>query len=102
MTWHFSDGTVAHLGGTIDGGTSFAQELRHLLDDPKQMVQVKPIPDEATPLDRDDPALFDLFLRSEMNRPCNKWMMLRLLKAPKIPALDRSSKPETYSGPMLY
>lgn len=86
MTWHFSDGTVAHLGGTIEGGTAFAQELRTCLkESPK--VPDGPMPNYGTPLDPKDASHFDWFLRNEMNRPCNKWMMVSLIKAPKVEPL---------------
>ena len=101
MIWYFSDGTIAKLGGEIEGGTAFAQELRHLLADPKQRVQVKPIPDEAPLLDRNNPALFDRFLRNEMERPCNSWMMISLLKAPEVEPL-KFERHEEDIGDALY
>lgn len=101
MTWHFNDGTVAHLGGKIEGGTAFAQELRLLIAD-EPIVQTQPIPNQGTPLDANDPALFDRFLRDEMARPCNEWMMLRLVKAPEVPALPEEEPQEEYAGTLLY
>lgn len=86
MTWHFSDGTIAHLGGKIEGGTAFAQELRELLADGPQ-VPAQTIPSGGTALDPENPSQLDWFLRNEMDRPCNRWMMLRLVKAPEVEPL---------------
>jgi hypothetical protein len=86
VTWHFSDGTVAKLGGEIEGGTAFAQKLRNNLSG-TPLVPDGPMPSRGKPLDRSNPTHFDWFLRNEMNRPCNKWMMVSIIKAPEVEPL---------------
>lgn len=87
MTWKFSDGTVAHLGGKIEGASLFAQELRAELATGEAGVAIWP-PNDGLPLDTSDPALFDAWLRQELTRPYRKWMMVELLESPKdIPPL---------------
>jgi hypothetical protein len=81
MKWVFSDGTVAHLGGEIEGTTYFAQLLRELVSQPSTVGIWAP-PDGGVPLDLNDPALFDVAMRTEMSRPYIDWMMLSLIEAP--------------------
>ena len=47
-------------------------------------LMTRGILDPGAVLDPDDPDLFDHFLRTEMERPCNKWMMVSLLSSPKV------------------
>lgn len=102
MTWHFSDGTVAHLGGKIEGSTYFAQELRLAVRDGPQFP-LGPIPSGGRPLDLDNPSEFDWLVRMEMNRPCNKWMMASLVSASDVPpALIPNTTPEDDPDNMLY
>ena len=69
MRWEFSDGTVATLGGDIEGPSQFAQELRAELEHDDVGVQLYPGPGGGVALDRNDPALFDAWLRQEADRP---------------------------------
>jgi hypothetical protein len=85
--WVFSDGTVAKLGGNVEGGTAFAQALREEIADPSTLVGLGPIPGPSVPLDVNDPAIFDRFLKDEMTRPFRSWMHLGLLEAPEVPPL---------------
>lgn len=85
--WKFSDGTVVHLGGDVEGGTQFAQELRTLVSSPKTLVPVWPIPSEGLALDVNDAAILDCFLRHEVSRGTRSWMLLELVDAPEVPDL---------------
>lgn len=88
MIWRFSDGTVATLGGNVEGDSLFAQELRVELEQPQVGVQVYPGPGGGVWLDKNDPALFDAWLEQEMERPFRRELRLRMTKRPKgIPAL---------------
>jgi hypothetical protein len=104
MKWRFSDGTVVELGGNVEGATYFAQAIRSLIADPRTHVAIWPEPTETVPLDVDDPAIFDRFLRTEMGAPNRSWMMLELLEAPEVPALPDPpwDDDETESFPMMY
>lgn len=102
MTWHFSDGTVAHLGGKIEGETFFAQELRRAVRDGPRIPD-GPIPSGSHPADLDNPSHFDFIVRQEMDRPCNKWMMVSLVSAPEVePLLEFEGGDEDDDGEMLY
>lgn len=88
MIWRFSDGTIAHLGGEIEGASLFAQELRAELEQPWVGVQTRPMPADGAKLNKNDPALFNAWLRQEMGKPYRKEQKLRLAEVPKgIPAL---------------
>lgn len=101
MLWHFSDGTVAHLGGRIEGGTYFAQELRYAMVRP--LLPDGPIPCGSFPADLKNPSHFDFIVRQEMDRPCNKWMMVSLVSAPEVePFLILDTTPEDDPDNMLY
>lgn len=85
--WRFSDGTVVHLGGEVEGGSLFAQELREALAD-RPGVQIWPNPQRGVSLDVNDIALMDAWVRQEMTRPYRSSLGLRLVEAPKdVPAL---------------
>lgn len=101
MLWHFSDGTVAHLGGRIEGGTYFAQELRHAMVHPS--LPDGPMPCGSLPADLKNPSHFDFIVRQEMDRPCNKWMMVSLVSAPEVePLPEFEGGEEDYDGNILY
>lgn len=87
MRWRFNDGTTVHLGGQVDSTTIFGAELRAALADPDALVGIHPIPSDAVPLDLDDPALLDAWLRDQMARPYRRELRLRLLEAPDVPEL---------------
>lgn len=97
-TWRFSDGTTAQLGGTIEGDTLFAQELRALLADPPVGVQLYPGPGGGAWLDVTDPALFDAWLVQEMERGFRREQRLKLTERPdNIPPLPPDAR-ESESG----
>ncbi len=92
MRWLLSDGTSIHLGGKVEGSTSFARELRDELTravaGEEVLVQVWPIGFPGHRLDVNDPALLDRYIRDEAGRPCNKWMMVEVLEAPEVGPLQ--------------
>jgi len=99
MIWRFSDGTVATLGGDIEGASLFAHELRAMLERPRVGVAFGQMPDGGAWLDKNDPALFDAWLRQEMDRPFRSAMNLRLVEVPKdIPALPEQDEAEIPDG----
>ncbi|MFO7178992.1 MAG: hypothetical protein DIU78_009860 [Pseudomonadota bacterium] len=61
MIWRFSDGTTVELGGNVEGDTYFAQRLRAELPE-RATVSIWPLPSDAVPFDRSDPALLDAML----------------------------------------
>lgn len=86
-TWRFSDGTTAHLGGTVDGGSLFAQELRAAIAGGDLRVPVA-FPGIGHTVDKNDLALFDAWLRHEAERPFRR--PLRVTSAPdNIPPLPK-------------
>lgn len=88
MMWRFSDGTIAHLGGEIEGASLFAQELRSELDEKRVGIQLYPGPGGGAWLDRNDPAQFDAWLEQERIRPFRRAFTLRIIERPTdIPAL---------------
>lgn len=87
MKWEFSDGTVAHLGGDVEGATVFAQRLRSAIASSDTTVSIWPEPSESVALDVEDPAIFDRFLRNEVAIPALGWMMTSLVRAPEVPPL---------------
>ena len=88
MIWRFSDGTTAELGGNVEGASLFAQELRAELEHDQVGVQYGPW-GHGRWLDRNDPALFDAWLRQEMGRPFRSAQKLKLVEVPEgIPALE--------------
>src|SRR5687768_17264956 len=100
MIWRFNDGTVAELGGNVEGASVFAQELREDLVQPRVGVQLYPGPGGGAWLDVNDAALFDAWLRQEMTRPWRRDLKLKLLehpdpkKLPPLPADRRVSVPD--------
>jgi hypothetical protein len=87
-SWRFSDGTIVHLGGEVEGSSLFAQELRRELEQPDLEVQIWPHPNPGVPLDRNDLALLDTWLHLEMERPFRAWLGLGFLERPEnIPPL---------------
>jgi hypothetical protein len=99
MIWRFNDGTVATLGGDIEGASVFAQELRLQLARPRVGVAFGQMPDGGAWLDKNDPALFDAWLRQEMDRPFRGRLQLKLVEVPKnIPALPDQDAGEIPDG----
>jgi len=97
MIWRFSDGTVAHLGGEIEGASLFAQELRAALADPPVGVQIYGGPGGGAWLDVNDAALFDAWLSQEMSRPFRRELSLRMTERPDdVPELP--ADPRDFSG----
>lgn len=95
MNWRFNDGTVATLGGNIEGASVFAQELRAMLERPRIGVSFGRMPDGGAWLDKNDAALFDAWLRQEMSRPFRHTLKLKLTEVPKnIPALPKQDDVE--------
>ncbi len=87
-TWRFSDGTTAELGGTIEGDSLFAQELRAALEQPEILVLVGRVPSGGVRLDKNDPALFDAWLQQEAELPDRVKARIRITERPdSIPAL---------------
>lgn len=82
MIWRFSDGTTAELGGKIEGASLFAQELWATLAEDRCGVQLYPGPGGGVWLDRNDPMLFDAWLKQEMNRPYRRDLNLRMTERP--------------------
>jgi hypothetical protein len=76
MIWTFSDGTTVELGGNVEGPTLLAQRIRvGLADEPH--VSIWPPPESGSrPLDPNDPALLEAWLRSELDL----WTRIRGLK----------------------
>lgn len=103
-TWRFSDGTVATLGGDIEGASLFAQEMRASLADPPLFVSVHPEPNGGVELDTNDLALFNAWLLGQMRKPYRKAAKLKLLEAPEnIPALPtRPAREITVADDTLY
>lgn len=72
--WRFSDGTVVHLGGTVEGESPFAEDLRAELAGSEPIVVwgrcTMPGRGNPRPLDLQDSALVDEWLdaRSEPYR----------------------------------
>jgi hypothetical protein len=99
MIWRFNDGTVAELGGNVEGASVFAQELRAKLLQPRVGVQLYPGPGGGAPLEVNDAALFDAWLRQEMARSWRSELKLKLLdhpdpkKLPPLPADRRVTAP---------
>lgn len=86
-TWTFSDGTTARLGGIVEGGSLFAQELRADIEQGDLRVPVV-LPGIGHTVDTSDLALFDAWLRHEAARPFRK--PLKVTSAPPdIPALPK-------------
>lgn len=84
-TWTFSDGTTARLGGIVEGGSLFAQELRADIAQGGLRVPVA-LPNLGHDVDVNDLALFDAWLRHEAGRPFRK--PLRVTEAPdNVPPL---------------
>ena len=95
MIWRFSDGTTAELGGKIEGASLFAQELRADLEEDRVGVQLYDGPGGGVWLDRNDAALFDAWLKQEMNRPFRRELNLRMTERPKdIPAVPPDERPK--------
>jgi hypothetical protein len=83
VIWRFSDGTIAELGGKIEGDTVFAQELRAALVEDRCGVQLHDGPGGGEWLDRENPMLFDAWLKQEMNRPFRRELKLRMTERPE-------------------
>jgi hypothetical protein len=75
MIWRFSDGTTVELGGNVEGPTLIAQRLRSHLARPRT-VSIWPPPGGDAPLDVNDRAILDAYLRSELDY----WKRIRGLK----------------------
>ena len=89
-TWRFSDGTVARLGGEIEGASLFAQELRAELEHAGLTVVTGRLPGGATLLDRQDVALFDAWLKQQLEQPSRVKAGLRMTERPeRIPELPK-------------
>lgn len=82
MTWRFSDGTTAELGGTIEGASLFAQELRAELAHGDTLIPEGALPCGGILLDVNNPAHFDRWLRGEMAKPYRRDARLTLTEAP--------------------
>jgi hypothetical protein len=90
-TWRFSDGTTAELGGTIEGASLFAQELRAELEQAGLTVITGRLPGGATRLDRQDLALFDAWLKQELAKPSRVKAGLRMTERPeRVPDLPKT------------
>lgn len=76
MTWRFSDGTTVELGGEVEGPTLIAQRLRQQIATGEETVQAWPPPGGTLPLDVNDAALLDAWLRDELDF----WTRIRGLK----------------------
>lgn len=93
MIWRFNDGTTATLGGSIEGASLFAQELRAELAQDEVGVQLYPGPGGGVWLDKNDPALFDAWLKQEMERPFRRDQRLRMTERPKdVPAIPKDER----------
>jgi hypothetical protein len=96
MIWRFSDGTVATLGGNIEGASAFAEQLRAMLRRDRVGVAFGRMPCGGAWLDVNDAALFDAWLQQEMDRPVRQALELRMVERPdNIPPLpeDDSTPP---------
>jgi hypothetical protein len=60
--WRFSDGTVAHLGGEVEGASLFAQQLREVLGQPDLQMELGPSPGPLVAVDLSNPSVFDHLL----------------------------------------
>ena len=88
MIWRFSDGTVAKLGGVIEGTSIFARELWADLAQDWVGVDLYGGPGGGVELDRNNPALFDAWLKQEMERGYRRHLNLSLIERPEgIPEL---------------
>jgi len=101
-TWRFSDGTVANLGGNVEGASLFAQELRRdLLNDPH--VSVIPLPSKAEPLDTSDPLMFDLWLTAQANERQPKIKVIERPKdIPELPDLEEDTEGDDPGDEILH
>lgn len=66
--WIFSDGTVVHLGGLIEGATIFAQQLREKVQLPflHPKVRLGLPPAGAVKVNLNDPAMVNAWLEDEV------------------------------------
>jgi hypothetical protein len=100
-TWRFSDGTIATLGGNVEGASLFAQQLRAALADEPQ-VGIWPVPFEPVELDVNDPALLNRWLLDRMSTPVHREQRLKLIESPKdIPALPPEPVDDDEDGPAI-
>lgn len=90
--WRFSDGTVVHLGGVVDGDSAFAREVRQELARPDVEVSIWPLPGGSVPLDKNDPALLNAFLWDSSYIPRQRGE-LELVDAPDVPDLPPDPRP---------
>jgi hypothetical protein len=91
-TWKFSDGTTAKLGGIVEGGSLFAQELRAEIAQGRLRVPVA-MPNIGHKVDVNDLALFDAWLQHEAGRPFRKPLTIiaapeNIPELPKLPGQD--------------
>jgi len=87
MIWAFSDGTTVALGGNIEGASVLAQRLRSDLQR-GVTVSVWPPPGGDVPLDVNDAALLDKWLRDELAwRQRARGLELTLKRPDGIPEL---------------
>lgn len=85
MIWRFSDGTTVGLGGSVEGATILAQQLRETLRRPQVLVEIWPPPGGSVPLDVNDAALLDAWLQWEMRD--RRRLPLTLTRPDNVPAL---------------
>ena len=83
MAWRFSDGTIAYLGGEIVADSVFARELWADLANPPAGVGLYPGPGGGVTVDVNDAALFDAWLKQEMERPFRRDLKLTLVERPE-------------------
>jgi hypothetical protein len=87
MIWRFSDGTTVKLGGEIEGATILAQQLRR--DLPEATVAPWAPPCDEKPVDPNDAAMLDAWLRRELWDRTSAGLKLTLKRPDNVPPLPR-------------
>lgn len=85
--WTFSDGTVFHVGGSVEGSSLFARELREkvdlVLDGTRLWAPTRPLPASGHQLDLQHAGVLDVWLEQQGKRAG-----LRIVERPtELPAL---------------
>lgn len=92
MKWEFSDGTVVHLGGKVQGDSDLAKAIRLDVSRMKAgfpvLVQVDVCPSEQRRLELDDAPLFDAWLNQHSVQTD-----VAITSAPEVDPIERVGWP---------
>jgi hypothetical protein len=87
MRWEFSDGTVVHLGGKVEGDSLFAQLTRETFEDCGKdygpTVDDGPIPGPTVPMDPNNAHHVDVWLRNTA-----RCLRVGIVSAPDVPPIE--------------